>query len=443
VSELTKITVLGDARRVTLVIPADEPLGAHLAEVARLLEQPAARAALLTPYGEQLDLALAPTDQGVLDGAVLRLVDVERLPAPPEVTDVTDRVAELRDTAAGTWDARHALVGAAAGAGALSLAGGLTLSALAGGWAAVVLLVVAALGATAAGLLARPAAATLLLGVALGASYPAAGALLGAVVPIGGVPGIAPVTTAIALVIPFTIGLAWLVIAVAVGAGRRSAAAALGAAVGILLTLAAALPPLLGVGLLPTAGIVATIGILALGVLPSLALVTSGLAALDDEVIAGSLPARERVATSLRDAFRASDAAVVAVAVWLVPTVALLLGSGELWSMLLGGAVALVAVLRTRVLPTAVASWALWVAAVAGALLGILASPAIPPVARLVIAAVGVAAFAVLALARPTVQGRIRLRRLGDVVESLAAVALVPFLLGSFGVYGFLLGVFA
>ena len=91
-SDLTKITVIGAGRRVTLVIPADEPLGAHLPEIARLLEQPAARAALTTPYGEQLELALAPADQGVLDGAVLRLVDVAQLPAPPEVTDVTDRV---------------------------------------------------------------------------------------------------------------------------------------------------------------------------------------------------------------------------------------------------------------------------------------------------------------------------------------------------------------
>lgn len=442
-SELTKITVLGSARRVTLVVPGDEPLGAHLAEIARLLEQPSARAALLTPYGEQLDLALAPTDQGVLDGAVLRLVDVEKLPAPPEVTDVTDRVAELRDTAAGTWGSRHAVVGAAAGAGALALVGSLTLSALAGGWAAAMLLVVATLASTAAGLLARPAAAALFLGVALGSTYPVAAWLVGVVVPAGGVPGEAPVTTALALVLPFTIGLVWLVIGVAVGAGRRSAAAALGAAVGILLTLAAALLPLLGVGLLPTAGVVATIGVLALGLLPSLALATSGLAALDDEVIAGNLPARERVAASLRDAFLASDAAVVAVAAWLLPTVALLLGSGELWSMLLGGTVTLVALLRTRVLPTAVASWALWIAGVTGALLGILASPAIPAVVRLVVVAAGIAAFAALALARPTAQGRIRVRRLGDVIESLAAVAIAPFLLGSFGVYGFLLGVFA
>jgi len=436
VSELTKITVLGSARRVTLVVPADEPLGAHLAEIARLLEQPASRAALLTPYGEQLDLALAPMDQGVLDGAVLRLVDVERLPAPPEVTDVTDRVAELRDTAAGTWSSRHVVVGAAAGAGALALVGGLTLSALAGGWAAAVLLVVATLASTAAGLLARLPAAALFLGVALGSTLPVALWLAASVGPID-LSGSGP------LVVPFTIGLAWLVIAVAVGAGRRSAAAALGAAVGILLTLAAALLPLLGVGLLPTAGVVATIGILSLGLLPSLALATSGLAELDDEVIAGNLPARERVAASLSNAFRASDAAVVAVATWLLPAVALLLGSGELWSMLLGGAVTLVALLRTRVLPTAVASWALWIAGVAGALLGILASPAIPAVARLVVVAAGIAAFAALALARPTAQGRIRVRRLGDVVESLAAVAIVPFLLGSFGVYGFLLGVFA
>lgn len=441
-SELTKITVLGTARRVTLVVPADEPFGTHLAEIARLLEQPAARAALTTPYGEQLNLALAPVDQGVLDGAVLRLVDVEQLPAPPEVTDVTDRVAELRDAATGVWDARHAIVGAALGLGALAAVAGIGLTPLAGPWAAIALLVLATVGAAVTGLLGRIGASSVLLGAALGATVPVAIWLTGFVAPAVFLPqsGL-PFGTAVAMAM--TVGLAWLVLAAGVGLGRRSPAAALGATVGILLTAAAVVPPLFGVALLPTLGIVAALGILVLGVLPSLAISSSGLAALDDEVIAGSLPARERIVTSLRDAFRVTGWAVGAVAVWLLPAIALLLGSGELWPMLLGGAVALVAMLRTRVLPMAAPSWALWVAGFGGALLGVVTAPSIAPGIRLAVLGVAAVLLAVLALARPSVQGRIRVRRLGDVLESLAAVAIVPFLVGAFELYAVLLEVFA
>ena len=440
-SELTKITVLGTARRVTLVVPADEPFGTHLAEIARLLEQPAARAALTTPYGEQLNLALAPVDQGVLDGAVLRLVDVEQLPAPPEVTDVTDRVAELRDAATGVWDARHAVVGAALGLGALAAVAGVGLTPLAGPWAAIALLVLATVGAAVTGLLGRAGASSVLLGAALGATVPVAIWLAGLIGPNLTTPD--PISASFALVPALAVGVAWLVLAAGVGLGRRSPAAALGATVGILLTAAAVVPPLFGVALLPTLGIVAALGILVLGVLPSLAISSSGLAALDDEVIAGSLPARARIVTSLRDAFRVTGWAVGAVAVWLLPAIALLLGSGELWPMLLGGAVALVAMLRTRVLPMAAPSWALWVAGFGGALLGVVTAPSIAPGIRLAVLGVAAVLLAVLALARPSVQGRIRVRRFGDVLESLAAVAIVPFLVGAFGLYTVLLEVFA
>ncbi len=286
-SDLTKITVVGRSRRVTLVVPADEPLGAHLAEIARLLEQPGARTALTTPYGEQLDLALAPVDQGVLDGAVLRLIDVEQLPAPPEVTDVTDRVAELRDDARGAWDARHARIGAAIGIGAVVAAGGFALTAVGGGAATLGLLVTSAVAATLAGLLNRTAVGILLLGAALGSTLPVASWLAG-LLPSG------------SLILPaLVVGLGWLVIAAAVGLGRRSPSAALGATIGLLLTAVAFLPPFFGVALAPTAGVVAALGVLVLGVLPALAVSASGLASLDDEVIAGSLPGREHVAASL------------------------------------------------------------------------------------------------------------------------------------------------
>jgi hypothetical protein len=434
-SELTKITVLGERRRVTLVIPADEPLGAHLAEIARLLEQPAARAALTTPYGEQLELALAPADQGVLDGAVVRLIDVEQLPAPPEVTDVTDRVAELRDAAATTWDARHALVGTALAIGVLSFGATTALAMLLGGGAALVVLVLTTLAATLAGLLTRSAAATLLLGAALGTVVPVALWLSGV---------LADVVAVGLLVLPaLVVALAWLVLGVAAGVGQRSPAVALGASTGMLLTLAAGVPPIFGVDLVATAAVVATVAIVMLGLLPSLAVAASGLGSLDDEVIAGSLPGRDRVATSLADAFRVTAWSVVAIAIWLGPAIGALLASGELWPMLLGGAVALVTALRTRVVPMAVPSWALWIAAVGGSVVGVGLAPGIPTGVLLALCVAAAVGLVVLVVARPSVQTRIRLRRAGDLLESVGAVAIPPFLLGVFGVYAALLEVLA
>jgi hypothetical protein len=452
-SDLTKITVVGRSRRVTLVVPADEPLGAHVAEIARLLEQPGARTALTTPYGEQLDLALAPADQDVLDGAVLRLIDVEQLPAPPEVTDVTDRVAELRDEARGAWDTRHVQVAAALGLGVLSAGIGTTLSTLIGGPVAVALLVVVAAAATLAGLLRSTAVSTLLFGAALGATLPVAtwlSALLTQLVApastsalVSGPAGVATLVAGPAIVVALVVGLSWLVIAAAIGLGRQSPGAALGATVGILLTGTAVIPPLFGVGLAATAGVVAALGVLVLGVLPSLAVSASGLASLDDEVIAGSLPGRDRVATSLRESFRITGWAVVAVAVWVGPAIALLLASGELWTTMLGAVVALVTMLRTRVVPMAVSRWALWIASFGGLAIGIALAPGIPSGIRLVVGIAAAAIVAALALARPSVQSVIRWRRVGDVLETIATAAIVPFLLGAFGVYAYLLAVFA
>ena len=442
-SDLTKITVVGRSRRVTLVVPADEPLGAHLAEIARLLEQPGARTALITSYGEQLDLALTPVDQDVLDGAVLRLVEVEQLPAPPEVTDVTDRVAELRDDARGAWDDRHTRIAAAFGLGVLSVGVGVTLWTLIGAPAMIALLVVLSAAATLAGVLRRSAVSTLLLGAALGATLPVAewlAVLLSEVLnPATG----AFLFAGVVVVGAFAIGLGWLVIAAVVGLGRQSPGAALGATVGILLTATAVVPLLFGVGIAPTAGVVAALGVLVLGVLPLLAVSASGLASLDDEVIAGSLPGRDQVAASLGESFRITGWAVVAVAVWVGPAIALLLASGELWTSLLGGVVALVVMLRTRVVPMSVPSWALWVASFGGLAVGLGLAPGIPDGIRLVVALGAAAIVAALALARPSVQSRIRWRRAGDLLETIATAAIVPFLLGAFGVYASLLGMFA
>ncbi|MEO5534199.1 MAG: EsaB/YukD family protein [Pseudolysinimonas sp.] len=439
-TDLTRITIVGRSRRATLVIPGDEPLGTHLPEIARLLDQVDARGALMTSYGEQLDLAGSATDQGVVDGAVLRLVAEERLPAPPEVTDVTDRVATLRDESPGLWTQRHGLIAAAIGMGAVGASLTVPLITLTSGWVALVLLVAVTVAATATGLMNRPFAHSILLGTALGVALPVAPWIAGPIAAM--LPGVGLLPVAAALAVVSVIALEWVVLAAAVGVGRRHPGAALAAAIGILLALAAIVAPALGADLVGTAGVVAALAILGLGVLPTLAISASGLAALDDEVIGGTLPARGRVTRSLHESFRVTGWAVVAVAIWLAPAIALLIGSGQLWPSLLGLAATLVAILRTRVVAMALPTWALWIAALGGALVGLWFDPAIPDVARLLIL-VGIGlVVAALAIVAPTAHGLIRLRRAGDTLESLATVAVIPCLLGVFGVYAFLLGVF-
>lgn len=436
-TEFTKIVVVGGTRRATLVVPADEALGTHLPEIARILDQPPAAGVLTTAIGEALDLAASPTDQGLLDGTVLRLLPPDRVPAPPEVTDVTDRVAELRDTAPGRWTATHrilagaivaALLGATAG-GALAQTGipGLT-AALYG--AAVV-------AATVAGMLRRPAVAALLLGLALGATIPAAAWTSGVML------GDTGLATALAAVPVLAVGGAWLAIGAALGIGRRMPAAGLAATLGILLTAVAIVPIALGLSPVAAAAIVALLAVVALALLPGLAVATSGLASLDDAVIAGRLPDGERVAAGLHEAFRVSGGGALAVAVAAGPATALLVASGDVWALLLGLAVALVVLLRMRVMPTALPAGALVLAGAAGPLVGLWLLPGVEPWVRLTVSAVALVAVGLLALVQPSAQTRVRLRRAGDLVETLAAVAVVPLLLGVFGVYAFLVEVLA
>ena len=66
------------------------------------------------------------------------------------------------------------------------------------------------------------------------------------------------------------------------------------------------------------------------------------------------------------------------------------------------------------------------------------------PEPRDVVAALAaiVVAIVVLPLARPPAHTRAALRQAGDVVETVAVVAMAPLLVGLFGVYSDLLGAF-
>src|SRR5699024_8069915 len=108
-----------------------------------------------------------------------------------------------------------------------------------------------------------------------------------------------------------------------------------------------------------------------------------------------------------------------------------------------GAITALILVLRTRLTPLAVASVATWAFTLAAvALVWVLPqnhellSQYTPAFAVVLVLAT------LTATLNPVPHAAARLRRLGDLAETFLALAVVPVLLGGFGVYSALLGVF-
>ncbi|MGW6137545.1 EsaB/YukD family protein [Streptomyces sp. NPDC055140] len=435
---LSRVTLVGARRRVELVLPSREPLGVLLPEVLRLLDDGSApHDRLIAADGSALEPDSTLESAGVSDGAVLRLARSEGSAS----TSADGICIDLR-----TWRwrpaARRVVAGAATVVWAV-LAGLLARQDQADGLSAVggTLLAAAALAALAGALLGRAGrkglAATLIttagaVGV-LGAwtladahDWPGAarlacagGVLAGALLllglfsPVGrsGVVGAAAVAGC---------GICWeAALALQSGGGTAPESARAGA-------------------------LVAVLSVVALGLLPRLALRTSGLSGLDDRRSGGASVSRYQVSTALAATHRelalasavlAVSAAVAAVCALRAPTV---------WTVLLAVVVTLVLALRARAFPLTGEVVALFAA---GAVVAVRlawvwhdgSGAAGPPAALVVLALMSLGVLAV----RPAEPVRVRLRRVGDVLESVGVIALLPLVIGVFGVYGRLLGTFA
>jgi hypothetical protein len=144
---LTRITLVGERRRIDLVLPSREPVGILLPEIMRLLDdrvgtRPELRH-LVTVDGSALAHDGTLESAGVPDGAVLRLVRVEDAPSAPVVHDISDEVADDLDVRPWRWRpaARRVVAGLctvfwALAAGVLAR-DGFALSAVAGALVAV------------------------------------------------------------------------------------------------------------------------------------------------------------------------------------------------------------------------------------------------------------------------------------------------------------------
>ncbi|MEU5344720.1 type VII secretion integral membrane protein EccD [Streptomyces sp. NPDC020766] len=443
---LSRVTLIGEQRRVDLVLPSQEPIGLLLPEVMRLLDDRTAARPMLrhlvTADGSALAHDGTLESAGVADGAVLRLVRVEDAPSAPVVHDVTDEAADDLDVRAWRWRpaARRVVAGLATVFWVL-VAGVLARGEYELSTVGNALLVIATLSALAGALLGRARQQGL-----AGTLIVSAGAL--------GMLGVW--TLADAYVWSGAARLAGVALAVVLGLlllgwfsplGRGALIGA-AAALGCLVLWEAAVALQGGAGAAVeqarVGALLAVVSVVVLGVLPRLALMASGLSGLDDRRTGGASVSRYRVGTALTATHRGLALATVVLAVSAAAAGVMVLRAPSVWTVLVAVVTAVVLGLRARAYPLVAEVVGLFVAA-AVVVVGLVVvwlnrSPAVGPLAVLVVLAL--IPLVVLAV-EPAEHVRVRLRRMGDVLESVGVIALLPLVIGVFGVYGRLLDTFA
>ena len=431
-SDYTRLSVQGSRNRADLVLPADEPLAAMLPDILDLLDEPPGAArplTLVTVLGEQLNTSLSLTEQNVRQGSIVRLVRLDEAPPPPEVADITQLAGESVAARSDRWRRPWAVAVAAAAtlvagwligleltrtgverswllAGATALAAGAIALARRGGDGAGVVVT-----SLAVGLLAVPMQ-SFAAGQPFGADW---GAWLG--------------------------GAAALVAMVAAFGYRDRGLALGGASAATLVALWAGLGAA-GLVALQSAGLVALVGALGVGLLPGIAMAASGLTGLDDRVIEGAVVPRPDAAEAVAATHRGLTGAGIAFSLIIAAAGFVLATSADPWALGLAAAIALVLLLRTRVLPLAPQRLALFGAGLALltglALTGLVRSPTWTLAGLLALAGLCVAAIGV----RLSDNVKARLARVGNLIELLAVVASVPLLLGLMGLFRDLLAAF-
>ncbi|WP_405649154.1 type VII secretion integral membrane protein EccD [Streptomyces sp. NBC_00019] len=443
---LSRVTLVGERRRVDLVLPSREPVGVLLPEIMRLLddrvgERPELRH-LVTPDGSALAHDGTLESAGVSDGAVLRLVRVEDAPSAPVVHDVTDEVADDLDVRAWRW--RPAVRRAVAGSATV-------VWALAAGVLARTHFDLATVGAGLLAVALVGAAVGVLCGRARRHALAAALLVTAAVLAVLGVWTCADAYgwngSARLAGVAGAVALALLLAGWFTPSGRGALIGA-GSIAGCLVLWEAALGLQDGAATAAqqtrAGALLAVVSVVALGVLPRLALMASGLTGLDDRRTGGVSVSRYQVGTALAATHRGLVLATVALAVSAGAAGVLVLRAVSVWTVSLGVVVMVVLALRARAFPLAAEVVVLLVAAavVAVRLVAVWAerSAAAGPVVALGLLAV--VPLVVLAV-EPAEHVRVRLRRAGDLLESVAVIALFPLVIGVFGVYGRLLDTFA
>ncbi|MFG2589195.1 type VII secretion integral membrane protein EccD [Streptomyces sp. NPDC048438] len=442
-TELSRVTLVGERRRADIVLPSDTPIGQLLPDILQVLDDRVASRPLtrqlMTSDGSALPHDSTLASAGIADGAVLRLVRTHSAPPAPVVHDVTDQVADDLDLRAWRWRpaARRATGGVATVAfaviAALLARREFPLGALAGALAAATFVLLAA-GALVAkvgqgnrGL----ATALLVLSGAIGTltAWTAADAY--------DWPGTLRLAAVAGAVILTSVMLGYFS---PLGRGGLIGAVATAALTVVWEAVAAVQgdPARLG-------AVMAVLSVVLLGLLPRLALMASGLTALDDRRSGGVSVSRHEVGNALAATHRGLALATLATAVsaagagWLITRA----GTQTVWTVVLTSVIAVVLLSRARAFPLVAEVVALFAAAavlvVRLVMLWMQHGGGTGPIAVLVAAAV----LPLLVLAvQPPDHVRVRLRRTADLVESIGMVGLFPLAVGVFGVFGQLLNKF-
>jgi hypothetical protein len=422
VTTYTRLTLIGPDRRADLVVPDTEPVAAVLPDILSLLEQPAGPVALVTRTGEQLDTDRSLTEQEVVDGTPLWVTALDQAPPPAQVADITDLTAHAHDTRPDAWNRQWAMTAATP--------------------------VMAVLAFLASRELAQAATVSVLVGLVilacvLGRTRKASLAVLAA----GAGAGLA-VTTALTLPSDdpgWLIALAAFGLIAAVAAlvgviGFSDRALGVGGTVGtlVVLTLFAIIEA--GASLSNAAATVAVLSVIALGIAPGVAMTASGLTGLDDRLVTGQDAARTEARITVDAAYRSLTWLTITTVV-VAATCGAVTAGATAWGRPLAIAVAVVLVLRMRVLPLVPGRVALAFGAlgIAVALVAGLPTPGAATTATLCL--IGLVVAAVVARPSPVVVAR--LNRLADFAETVAMVVLVPLLLALWGVFGDLAGAFS
>jgi ESX secretion system protein EccD len=434
--EFTRLTVIGSARKADLVVPNDEAVSGLMPRLMELLDEPTGSVVrpltLVRTTGEQLDVGLTIADQQVSDGELLRLVRSDDAPPPPEVADVTDVLGESMRDRAGLWSRSTRELTGAIAIGVLSCAAAAQSSAGAG--ALVVAALVLSVAAAIVGRIAMRWICVALTAAALGVAAAVVWQFSAQL-------GLSPSLRLTGAILGLS-ALGWICLGLGYGQGLRSRPAWFGSLVGVPVSALPLIMVALGWDAEQAAAITAVVAVVVCGILPRLALAASGLTGLDDQVVEGHPRRRDDVSVTVNDAYRLLSWVTFAVAIPIAVTSAVLLASNDLWTVGVGLAVIIVSALRTRAFPLASQQMALWLAVLAGLLGGLLGQSRL---SGLVAAAImtGIAVLIVImVVARPASHERAMLRRVGNVVEALAVIGLIPLLLGMFGVFSDLLTAF-
>ena len=437
----SRVTIVGEERRVDAVLPADEPVGALMPEVLELLgdepRNPARLRHLVTASGTVLVGESTLGERRIEDGSVLWLVQDEAPVPAPVVHEVPEAVSKALDDHRGRWTPEAARWSATISLAALALGmSWIVQGHFSPGMGLVVVSTLAVLSMV-AGAVIGPAWREP-LGTALSISGAVVGvhalwsaqahfdwpqwALWGA---------IAALVSGLVLSLGLTSGL-----------GRGGLA---GGGVGLLLALVWILSRGLGLPTDLVAVLLAVFCVIGLNLLLRVALMISGLAVLDDRRSSGEPVARADVLTSVARAHRslviATGALAVAGAVagvglvtdltpWtagLCVVLVIVVASRSRLFPLIAQKVSLIAaslvVLLTFLVTVAnLASWAAWVA------LGVAAVAAVIPTV-------------VLSVEQPE-HVRARLRGVTGRFEVIAVILMVPLAVGAFGTFERLLATF-